>query len=79
MLDTGNRNDSCCEACNVANLHIWCIILHMYSLKLLFILTRTRVAVSATFAMVGGGQNDPPSNSKARKSRRLGDTAIDSS
>ena len=25
-----------------------------------FRLTRARVAVSATFAMVGGGQNDPP-------------------
>ena len=43
-------------------------------------LTRARVAVSATFAMVGGrGQNDPPSNSKTRKARRPGDTAIDSS
>ena len=27
----------------------------------------------------GGGQNDPPSNSKTRKARRPGDTAIDSS
>ena len=42
------------------------------------LLTRARVAVSATFAMVGGGQNDPPSNSKTRKARP-GDTAIDSS
>ena len=42
-------------------------------------LTRARVAVSATFAMVGGGQNDPPSNLKTRKARRPGDTAIDSS
>ena len=38
MLDTGNRNDSCCEAFNFANLHIWCIILHIYNLKQLFIL-----------------------------------------
>ena len=38
------------------------------------------MAVSATFAMVGGGdQNDPPSNSKTRKARKTGDTAIDSS
>ena len=43
-------------------------------------LTRARVAVSATFAMVGGGgQNDPPSNSKTRKARRPDDTAIDRS
>ena len=41
-------------------------------------LTRARVAVSATSAMVGG-QNDPPSNSKTKKARRPGDTAIDSS
>ena len=27
----------------------------------------------------GGGQNDPPSNSKTRKARRPDDTAIDSS
>ena len=27
----------------------------------------------------GGGQNDPPSNSKTRKAKRPGDTAIDSS
>ena len=44
----------------------------------MFSLTRARVAVSATFAMVGG-QNDPPSNSKTKKDRRPGDTAIDSS
>ena len=42
-------------------------------------LTRARVAVSATFAMVGGQNDPPPSNSKTRKDRRPGDTAIDSS
>ena len=42
-------------------------------------LTRARVAVSATFAMVGGAKMTPPSNSKTRKARRPGDTAIDSS
>ena len=43
-------------------------------------LTRARVAVSATFAMVGGGAKmTPPSNSKTRKARRPGYTAIDSS
>ena len=42
------------------------------------LLTRARVAVSATFAMVGGGPKWPPSNSKTRKARRPGDTAIDS-
>ena len=44
-------------------------------------LTRARVAVSATFAMVGGGgkMTPPPSNSKTRIDRRPGDTAIDSS
>ena len=41
-------------------------------------LTCARVAVSATFAMVGGPKW-PPLNSKTRKARRPGDTAIDSS
>ena len=41
-------------------------------------LTRARVAVSATFAMVGGAKMTP-SNSKTGKARRPGDTAIDSS
>ena len=43
------------------------------------LLTRARVAVSATFAMVGGGGKMTPPNSKTRKARRPGDTAIDSS
>ena len=44
------------------------------------VLTRARVVVSATFAMVGGGKmTPPPSNSKTRKTRRPDDTAIDSS
>ena len=30
-------------------------------------LSRARVAVSATFAMVGGGQNDPPLTQKLGK------------
>ena len=44
------------------------------------LLTRARVAVSATFAMVGGGPKwPPPSDSKTRKARRPDDTAIDRS
>ena len=52
---------------------------HVFFLKTLkIVLTRARVAVSATFAMVGGGKM-PPSNSKTRKARRPDDTAIDRS
>ena len=49
-------------------------------------LTRARVAVSATFAMVGGVKMIPfnsvkmiPFNSKTGKARRPGDTEIESS